>query len=71
MDMKLSTEEIDALKSVGVIADNWYAVCYNENAMPIALFDDEASAKAYRDQFTATSIVVPWPMVLKDYRKGK
>jgi hypothetical protein len=65
----LSKEEIEALKSVGVIAENWFAVSYNENAMPTALFCNEDYAKAYRDQFMATSIVAPWPMVIKDFRK--
>lgn len=68
--MRLTPEEIDALKSVGIIAENWFAVCYNENAMPTALFCNEDYAKAYRDKFTATSIVVSWPMVIKDYRKS-
>jgi len=68
---ELSTEELSLLKSVGIIAANWYAVCYPDNTMPIALFADEESAKAYRDQFTATSIVEPWPMILRDLRKGR
>jgi hypothetical protein len=66
--MKLKEDEIQALSSVGVTARNWYAVCYTENETPIALFDNEASAIAYRDQFSATSLVIPWPMIIKDYR---
>jgi hypothetical protein len=66
--MKLTNEEVDALKSVGVIAENWYAVSYANTQKPIAIFCNEDYAKAYRDKFSATSIVEPWPMVIKDYR---
>lgn len=66
---KLNSEELEALKSIGVVAENWFAVCYNGNTKPFALFDSEEHAKAYRDRFSATSIVEPWPMVIKDYRK--
>jgi hypothetical protein len=69
MKTELTDDELSALKSVGIIAANWWAICYNENTMPIALFQDEQHAKAYRDQFTATSIVIPWAMKIKDYRK--
>lgn len=69
MGKQLTTEELKALKSVGVIAENWYAVQYDETQMPFALFASYEHAKAYRDQFIATAIIEPWPMVIKDYRK--
>lgn len=67
---KLSIEEIDVLKSIGVTAENWYAVRYDSTQEPTAIFRIEAHAIAYRNQFTSTSIVEPWPMVIRDYRKG-
>lgn len=68
--MTLSEEEIKELKTIGIVAENWFAVCYDKNSKPIALFSEEDYAKAYRDQFTATSIIEPWPMTIKDYRNG-
>lgn len=69
MGATLNKDELDSLKSFGVIAQNWYAVCYDKNSMPIAIFQNEDHAKMYRNQFSATSIIEPWPMVIKDYRK--
>jgi hypothetical protein len=69
MGKQLTTEELKALKSVGVIAENWYAVQYDETQMPFAIFDNEPHAIAYRDKFSATSIIEPWPMIIKDIRK--
>jgi hypothetical protein len=66
----LTQDEIDGLKTVGVIAENWYAISYDKNTKPYALFQNEDHAMAYRDQFSITSIVEPWPMIVKDYRKG-
>jgi hypothetical protein len=66
----LTTEELEALKTIGVIAENWHAVSYNENSMPYALFQNKEYAVAYRDTFSATSIITPWPMIVKDYRKS-
>ena len=65
----LTLEELESLKSIGVIAENWYAVTHDENQMPFAIFNNEQYANSYRDQFSATSIIEPWPMVIKDYRK--
>lgn len=65
----LAEGELKALKKIGVIAANWYAVTYDENQMPFAIFDNEPYAIAYRDKFSATSIVEPWPMIIKDMRK--
>lgn len=69
MGQELSNEEIKALESVGKKAQNWYAVMYTENSMPFAIFQDKEHAKAYRDQFSATSIIEPWPMIVRDYEK--
>ena len=69
MGKLLTPEELEALKTVGVLAENWYAVTYDETQMPFALFSSYENAKAYRDRFIATAIIEPWPMVLKDYRK--
>lgn len=68
---RLTSQEIEELKTVGIIAQNWYAVSYNSNSTPIAIFSNEEYAIAYRDKFTATSIVEPWPMIVRDYRKAK
>lgn len=65
----LSADELNALSSIGVVAKNWYAVSYSSNSMPYAIFDNKECAEAYRDKFSATSIVEPWPMVIKDLRK--
>jgi hypothetical protein len=67
----LTPEEIESLKSVGIVAENWSAVSYSENETPYAFFREEQHAIAYRDKFSATSIVAPWPMKIRDYRKGK
>lgn len=69
MGQELNTEELRALESVGKKAENWYAVMYNENSMPFALFATKEYAEAYRDQFSATSIVEAWPMIVRDYGK--
>lgn len=69
MKQPLTEDELTALKKIGIIAANWYAVTHDENQMPFALFDNEGYAIAYRDKFSATSIVEPWPMILKDMRK--
>lgn len=69
MKEPLTEGELKALKKIGVIAENWYAVQYDETQMPFALFASYEHAKAYRDKFIATAIVEPWPMVVKDYRK--
>lgn len=66
---KLTPDEIKQLSSVGIIAQNWFAVCHDSTQMPIAIFCSEEYAIAYRDKFSATSIIEPWPMVIKDYRK--
>lgn len=68
-ESELSTDELNALSSIGVVAKNWYAVSYSGNSMPYAIFDNKECAEAYRDKFSATSIVEPWPMVIKDLRK--
>ena len=69
MGKKLTLEELEALKSVGIIAVNWFAVTYDETQMPFGLFNNEQHAKAYRDQYSVTSIIEPWPLIIKDYRK--
>ena len=73
-DMKetaLTTEEIEGLKTVGIVSANWYAVCVDKNTAPFALFDCLEYAEAYRKQFLATAIIEPWPMIVKDYRKPR
>jgi hypothetical protein len=69
-ESKLDENEIEALKTIGIIAENWFAVLYNRESNPIAIFADELHAIAYKDKFTATSIIEPWPMVIRDFRKG-
>lgn len=69
MKEPLTEGELKALKKIGVIAANWYAVTYDETQMPFAIFENEPHAIAYRDKFSATSIVEPWPMIIKDMRK--
>lgn len=69
MGQELNTEELRALESVGKKAENWYAVMYNENSMPIAIFSTKEYAEAYRNQFSSTSIIEPWPMIIRDYSK--
>ena len=66
----LSEKEIEELKTVGVIAENWYAVTYNKNSKPFAIFHTKDYAEAYKDRYCATAIVEPWPMIIKDVRKG-
>lgn len=61
----------DVIKRVGIIAENWHAVTYDETQMPFALFSTFENAKAYRDRFIATALIEPWPMIIKDFRKGK
>ena len=68
MGKLLTHEELEALKSIGVIAENWYAVTYDKNQMPFAFFSIYENAKAYTERFVATAIIEPWPMVIKDYR---
>ena len=65
----MTTDEIEALKSIGVIAENWYGVTYGKNQIPFALFSSFENASAYKERFIATAIIEPWPMVIKDYRK--
>lgn len=71
MKTELDEGELSALKSIGVIAANWYAVSYDINQMPFAIFASKEYAEAYRDKFSATSIVEAWPMIIKDLRKGR
>lgn len=68
MSNKLTDEEIESLKTIGIIAKNWYAVQYDKNSTPFALFDSEEYAIAYRNQFCATAIVEPYAMKIRDYR---
>lgn len=68
-ESELTQDELNALSSVGIIAKNWYAVSYSKNQMPFAIFESIEYAKLYRDKFSSTSIVEPWPMVIKDLRK--
>lgn len=68
-ESELTQDELNALSSVGIIAKNWYAVSYSKNQTPFAIFESIEYARAYRDKFSATSIVEPWPMVIKDLRK--
>lgn len=70
MKEALSDGEIKSLKTIGVIAENWWAVTHDETQMPFAIFQNEEHAKAYKHQFSRTSIVEPWPMIVKDVRKG-
>lgn len=65
---KLTEKQIEELKSTLVIAENWFAVCYSLDSTPIALFSEEQHAIAYRDYFTATSIVKPWAVVLNNHK---
>lgn len=68
---ELSSEEIEGLKTVGIIAANWYAVSVDKNTVPFAIFNNFEYAEAYRKQFLATAAIEPWPMIVKDYRKGQ
>lgn len=69
MGKELSDEDVKALESVGKKAQNWYAVMYHENGTPYAIFAKKEYAEAYRDQFSATSIIEAWPMLVSDYGK--
>lgn len=69
-ESELTRDELNALSSIGVTAKNWYAVSYHKNSYPYAIFESKEYAEAYRDKFSATSIVEPWPMVIKDLRKN-
>jgi len=69
MGKKLTLEELEALKSVGIIAENWFAVTYDETQMPFALFNNEQHAKAYRDQYSVTSIIKWYNVFRKDFKK--
>jgi hypothetical protein len=71
MKTEMDEDELNALKSVGIIAANWYAVSYEGNQMPYAIFSSKEYAEAYRNQFSATSIIEPWPMIVKDLRKER
>ena len=66
---KLTHEEIEGLKTVGIIAENWHAVIYPNARVPVAIFREESDAVAYRDQFTATSLIETWPMKIRDIGK--
>lgn len=67
----LSQEEINALASIGKIAQNWWAVTYDKNTTPFAFFNSEEYATTYRDQFCKTAVIEPWPMIVKDMSKPK
>lgn len=69
MGQELNTEHIRALAAVGKKAENWYAVMYNENSMPLAIFSTKEYAEAYRNHFIATAMIEPWPMIIRDYGK--
>lgn len=69
MGKLLTNEELEALKSAGIIAENWYAVTYSLERMPFALFESKEIAEAYRHQFCRTALIEPWPMVKRDFRK--
>ncbi len=66
---ELTEKEIRELKTIGIIVENWYAVQYDKNSMPFAIFNSKEYAEAYRDQFCATAIIEPYGMKIKDYRK--
>jgi hypothetical protein len=65
---EFSKEEIDALKTSGTLAENWFAVTYStdeKSKTPVAMFGDREIAERYRDEFHKTAIVDPWPMIIK------
>lgn len=68
-DRELTQEEIDEAMSVGILVQNWYAVKFESNQMPFALFQEKAYAEAYKEQFCATAILEPWPMAVKNFSK--
>jgi hypothetical protein len=61
----LDEDELNALKSVGILAENWFAICVNKNAMPLAIFKDEKDAIKFA---SPDHVVEPWPMIIRDYR---
>lgn len=69
MSNELTQEEIEGLKTIGIVAQNWYAVHHPDNQIPFAIFNSKEYAEAYRNQFCATAIIEPYGMKIKDYRK--
>jgi len=66
---ELTQDEINLLASVGKVAKNWYAVMYDINQLPFAIFCSKESAESYRHQYCRTAIIQPWPLIIRDYSK--
>jgi hypothetical protein len=70
MSKELTKEELAAFKTVGIIAENWFAILPSKGRVPIAIFNNDKSANDWMMLKCPNAIMEPWPMIIKDLRKG-
>jgi len=62
---ELTTEEIIAAKKAGINLQQFFAVSYNEDSTPIAIFDSKLNAIAWKDEMCRTALVIPYALQVK------
>ena len=62
---KLSDEEKQALKEAGIVTEVWYSLVYPQTGQIHAIFKSGDHCETYRKQFSVTSIVEPFNMIIK------
>ena len=62
---ELTTDEIEAAKKIGINLKQFWAVCPEKNATPIAIFDDRIHAQNWKNKMCLTATVEPYALSIK------
>lgn len=62
---QFTREEIKALKNVGLKGENWYAVIAEGADTPYAIFQRESWAADWKEKYSRTAKIEPWPMIIR------
>lgn len=61
----LNKEEIEAAKEAGINLQQFWAVAYDRDATPLAIFDSRENAEKWKNEMCATAIVVPYALQVR------
>ncbi|GEM_PF-1945644 len=61
----LTKDEIAAAKEAGINLQQFWAVAYDEDATPLAIFDSRENAEKWKNEMCATAIVEPYALQVR------
>jgi len=62
---ELTQEEIIAAKKAGINLQQFFAVVYSEDSIPVAIFDSKQNAGAWKEEMCKTALVIPYALQVK------